>query len=177
MGNVWSLLLALVMACLFAAPACGQAIYTCAGPNGAEVLQNRPCGSDSEVSAESGMREATDAPPATSAAQDADGGATAADVPPNEGGVVNRREAQSAKSDATAAATGTPAAASDAGVIFTDELLPSEPVAGMTQQQVKAILGEPTAVTPEDVSQGRGVTWTYGDRVLEFDGTGRLTRK
>ncbi len=56
--------------------------------------------------------------------------------------------------------------------------LPSEPALGMTQQQVRAILGEPTAITQEEVVQGKVVTWTYGDsKVLQFDPSGRLAAK
>jgi hypothetical protein len=48
----------------------------------------------------------------------------------------------------------------------------------MTQQQVRAILGLPSAVTQEEASQGIEMTWIYGDsRVLQFDATGRLSRK
>ena len=80
---------------------------------------------------------------------------------------------RSARPDAAGAANGaaSPAGSDDAAN------LPSEPELGMTQQQVRAILGAPTSITQEEVVQGREVTWSYGDRVLQFDTEGRLTKK
>jgi hypothetical protein len=146
----------MIIVCLCAAPAHGDTIYTCAGRNGAEVLQNRPCETDSEVSVQKDLHAAT-----------------AADGPSNDGAVPGRQAAQNAASDASAAATDAAAAASD-------ELanLPSEPALGMTQKQVRAILGAPTAITQEEASEGIEMTWIYSDsRVLQFDAAGRLSKK
>ena len=163
----------MIIVCLCAAPAHGDTIYTCAGRNGAEVLQNRPCETDSEVSVQKDSHAATSVPLAPGTAQGAARAATAADVPSNDGAVPGRQAAQNAASDASAAATDTAAAASD-------ELanLPSEPALGMTQKQVRAILGGPTAITQEEASEGIEMTWIYSDsRVLQFDAAGRLSKK
>jgi len=51
-----------------------------------------------------------------------------------------------------------------------------EPRIGMTTKEVKAIWGEPTEVTQEEVVQGRVQTWSYGpSRSVEFDPSGRLS--
>jgi hypothetical protein len=165
MGSSSGLSAGVVVACLCAAPACADTIYTCAGRSGAPVLQNMPCDTDSEVSVQQDMREARSATPVP-------GGAQAAGASSSSAGVSDRQAAQSAVSDVSGAAT-------DAAAPGSDELanLPSEPAVGMSQQQVRAILGEPTAITQEEVVQGREVTWTYGDRVLQFDTTGRLSKK
>jgi hypothetical protein len=163
MANPTGLTAGVVVACLCAAPAYGDTIYTCAGRNGAPVLQNMPCDAGSEVSVQKDMHEARSAPLAPGAAQTAVRAATAADASSNSAGVSNRQEAQNA-----AAAAGS------------DELanLPSEPALGMTQRQVRAILGAPTAITQEEASQGIEMTWIYGDsRVLQFDAAGRLSKK
>jgi hypothetical protein len=174
MANPSRLSVAVVIACLYAAPAHGDTIYTCAGRNGgAEVLQNMPCETDSEVSVQRDMSAATSVPLAPGTVQGAARAATAADVPSNDGTAPDRQQAQNAASDASGAATDTAAAAGD-------DLanLPTEPAVGMTQKQVRAILGSPTAIVQEEASQGIEVTWIYGDsRVLQFDATGRLSKK
>ena len=71
-------------------------------------------------------------------------------------------------------------APTDTAAAHSDELanLPSEPALGMTKQQVRAILGAPTAITQEEASQGIEMTWIYGDsRALQFDTSGRLSKK
>lgn len=164
MANSWSLPAAAVMAAwLCAAPAFADAIYTCVGKDGSQVLQDTPCGVDSQVDVQQG--DAKNAPVATGNAARASSGA---DAPSSDGAVMDG--AQGAKSDTSAQASD-----STAG---DPANLPSEPALGMTQQQVKAILGEPTSITQEEVVQGKTVTWTYGeDRVLQFDTTGQLTKK
>jgi hypothetical protein len=173
MANSSGRLAGLVIACLCAAPAYGDTIYTCASRNGVPVLQNMPCDTDSEVSVQKDMREAKSAPLPPGAAQAAARAPAAADASSNSAAVLNRREAQNAASDASGAAT-------DTGAAGNDELanLPSEPAAGMTKRQVWAILGAPTAITQEEASQGIEMTWIYGDsRVVQFDASGRLSKK
>jgi hypothetical protein len=151
-----------------AAPAYADNIYQCAGKDGAEVLQNMPCQAGSEVWVQKDGGEAKSAPLARGATQ----GATrhAPDAAASDAAVM---DAQSAKTDASAVPGDTAAADSEALAN-----LPSEPALGMSQQQVKAILGEPTAISREEVVQGTEMTWTYGDsRVLQFDSSGRLTKK
>ena len=174
MANPSGLSVAVVIACLYAAPAHGDTIYTCADRNGgAEVLQNMPCETDSEVSVQRDMRAATGVPLAPGTAQDAARAATAADVSPNDAAAPDRQQARNAASDASAAATDTATAGSDESAN-----LPTEPAVGMTQKQVRAILGSPTAIVQEEAVQGIEVTWIYGDsRVLQFDSAGRLSKK
>ena len=51
-----------------------------------------------------------------------------------------------------------------------------EPRIGMTTREVRAIWGEPTEVTQEEVVQGRVQTWSYGaSRSLQFDHSGRIS--
>ena len=168
MANSWCLPAAAVMAaCVCATPAYADAIYTCVGQDGSRVLQDTPCGVDSQVDMQKETSDAKNAQvaPGSAPAARASNGANASS---SDGAVMDR--AQSVKSD-------TSPPASDSA---TDDSAnpPSEPALGMTQQQVKAILGEPTSVTQEEVVQGKTVTWTYGeDRVLEFDSSGQLTKK
>jgi hypothetical protein len=167
------LLVAFVIVYLCAPPAQGDTIYTCAGRNGAAVLQNMPCETDSEVSVQRDMHAATSVPLAPGTAEGAASAATGADTPSNQGAVPDRQQAPNAASDASGAATDTATAVSD-------ELanLPAEPEVGMTQKQVRSILGAPTAVTQEEASQGIEMTWIYDDsRVLQFDAAGRLSKK
>jgi hypothetical protein len=167
MGNSLSLSLGAVVFCLCAAPAHADTIYQCVGQDGAPVLQNVPCQPGSEVWVQKDTRSAP------SAAQAATRAAQAADAASSEPAVTDRPEAVNAKTDAFAAPSDTAAAGGD-------ELasLPSEPEVGMTPRQVQAILGEPTAITQEEVVQGKVVTWSYGDsRVVQFDTTGRLSKK
>jgi hypothetical protein len=158
---------------LFVAPAYGDTIYTCKGKSGAEVLQNMPCDSGSQVSVQNDMRAATDGQPAPGTAQGAPRTATAADVPSNDTALPDRPQPQSVAPDVSGTATDTTKAGSGQRAN-----VPNEPELGMTQQQVRAILGLPSAVTQEEASQGIEMTWIYGDsRVLQFDATGRLSKK
>jgi hypothetical protein len=137
------------------------------------VLQNVPCEAGSEVWVQKDTPPAKGSPPAPSTAQAATRGVPAAEAAANDPAVMDRRETVNAKADASAAP-------SDAAGPGGDELasLPSEPEMGMTPRQVQAILGEPTAITQEEVVQGKVVTWSYGDsRVVQFDTTGRLSKK
>src|SRR5271165_5186732 len=160
MANSWCLPAAAVMAaCLCATPAYGDAIYTCAGQDGSQVLQDTPCGVDSQIDVQKETSDAKSAPvaPSSAPATRTSNGVTASS---SDGAAVDGT--QNAKSDTSAPASD-PAA---------DDLanLPSEPALGMTQQQVKAILGDPTSITQEEVVQGNEVTWKYGDdRVLQFN--------
>jgi hypothetical protein len=153
MVNPPGLSVAVVFLCLCAASAQGDTIYTCAGRNGGPVLQNMPCDTDSAVSVRMDVRAPISAPLAPGTAQGAPGAATAADVP-------------GTATDTTGTGSGERAS------------LPNEPEVGMTQQQVRAILGLPTAITQEEASQGLEITWIYDDsRVLQFDASGRLSKK
>jgi hypothetical protein len=168
MANSSSLPIGVVVACLCAAPAYGGGtIYTCLGQNGAQVLQDMPCDANSEVVVQKDAGEANTAGGTGRAAAPASG----ADAASSQAAATERPDARNAKSDAPAAASD-PAASDDVAN------LPSEPAVGMTQQQVRAILGEPTGITQEEVVQGKQVTWTYGDsRVLQFDTSGLLSKK
>ncbi len=147
-------------------PACADTIYSCAGKDGAEVLQNMPCQPGAEVWAQPEPRDSKASTPTASAG--VPDGSVAATLP------------EAVTGDAASAGPGMAPAAGEQAAADGDSLanLPSEPTLGMTKQQVKAILGEPTAITQEEVVQGNVVTWTYGDsRVLQFDTSGRLTTK
>src|SRR6267154_467880 len=151
MGNGFSLPMGVVMLCLCAPSAHADTIYQCASQDGAPVLQNVPCQPGSEVWVQKGTPLGNSAPLAPGAAQATIHGASNADA--------------TARADASAAPADAPAGDSD-------ELsnLPSEPALGMSQRQVRAILGPPSAVTREEVVDGNLVTWTYGDsRVVQFD--------
>ena len=148
MVNPPGLSVAAVFLCLCAASAQGDTIYTCAGRNGAAVLQNMPCDSDSGISVQM-------------------------DAPSNDAAIPDRQQAQNAVSGVSGTATDTAGPGSDERAN-----LPSEPEVGMTQQQVRAVLGLPTAITQEEASAGLEITWIYGDsRVLQFDASGRLSKK
>jgi hypothetical protein len=158
---------------LCAPPAYGDTIYTCASRNGVPLLQNMPCDTGSELSVQKDVREAKSAPLPPGAAPAAVRAPAAADASSIGAGKLNRREAQNAASHASGATTDTAAARSD-------DLanLPTEPEVGMTQKQVRAILGAPTAITQEEASQGIEMTWIYDDsRILQFDASGRLSKK
>ncbi len=77
------------------------------------------------------------------------------------------------RASAPSAATPSPSAPSPTS----DSLAtPDGPRVGMTTQEVKAIWGEPTEVTREEVVQGRVETWSYGaSRSVQFDHSGRVS--
>lgn len=164
MAHTASLPVGLVVACLCAAPATADTIYQCTGNDGKQVLQNMPCESGTEVRLPDTV-DAKGASPAPDSAQPATGAMPAPDA------TSSASAAQVRNASGGAAATGDLAASDDSAN------LPSDPELGMTQQQVRAILGPPTAVTQEEVVQGRETVWSYGDRVLQFDTAGRLTKK
>jgi hypothetical protein len=169
MARSLSLPLGMVVLSLSAAPVQADTIYQCTGKDGAPVLQNVPCEAGSEVWVQKDAGEAKSAPQPRGAAPSAAGAGTVVDV--NDAAVSGMQDAQNATRDA---------AAGDASSADSDALanLPSEPALGMSQPQVKAILGEPTSITQEEVVQGKQITWTYGDsRVLQFDTSGQLTKK
>jgi hypothetical protein len=157
------------VAFLCASPAYADTIYECTGKDGAKVLQNMPC----DAASDGRMPDGGDAGSASVAAGSAQSSPGAAEAAPNVATPMDSPGSRSARPDAAAAANGaaSPAGGDDAAN------LPSEPELGMTQQQVRAILGAPTSITQEEVVQGREVTWSYGDRVLQFDTEGRLTKK
>jgi len=171
MANALSLPAGLMILC--SAPAYGDNIYQCASKDGAEVLQNMPCQAGSEVWVQKDAGQAQSAPLAPGAAQAATRSTRAADAASSYGAAMDIQEAQVPMTDAAAAPTDT--AAADNG---TPADLPSEPTLGMTQKQVRAILGGPTAIMQEEASQGIEATWIYVDsRVLQFDAAGRLSKK
>jgi hypothetical protein len=175
MPSAWRLAAGVTILYWCSAPAYADNIYQCASKDGAEVLQNMPCQSGSEVWVQKDGGDAKSAPlrrgvtpVATQSASRYEPDAAASDA-----AVVDAQDPQSAKTDASAVPGDTAAADSDASAN-----LPSEPVLGMSQQQVRAILGAPTAISREEVVQGTEVTWTYGDsRVVQFDANGRLSKK
>jgi hypothetical protein len=50
--------------------------------------------------------------------------------------------------------------------------------AGMSKNEVRSILGNPTEITQEEGVDGRVDTWSYGagSKTLQFDAAGRLVR-
>jgi hypothetical protein len=149
---------AMALLFLLAGQANAGAIYGCPGPNGAQVLQDTPCESNSELVVPKDAGDAKNAPAA---------------APANDAGGIDRPQVQNASPDGSAPASEPVAAGSNDAANA-----PTEPALGMTQQQVRAILGEPTAITQEEVVQGKETTWSYGDsRVLQFDASGVLTKK
>ena len=155
MARSLSLPLGMVVLSVFAAPVQADTIYQCTGKDGAPVLQNLPCESGSEVWVQ----------------KEAPGALPAAKAMANDGAITQRQDSENADASSTPAEAATAEAAPPVN-------LPSEPALGMSQQQVKAILGEPTSVTREEVVQGRQETWTYGDsHVLQFDPSGQLSKK
>lgn len=172
MPTAWRLPAGVMILYWCLAPAYADNIYQCAGKDGAEVLQNMPCQAGSEVWVQKDGGEAKSAPLPRGATPAVTQGATryAPDAAASDAAVM---DAQSANTDASTVPGDTAAADSQALAN-----LPSEPALGMSQQQVKAILGEPTAISREEVVQGTEMTWTYSDsRVLQFDASGRLTKK
>ena len=167
MANPSRLWVGCVVACLCAAPACADTIYQCNGKDGKPVLQNMPCEADSGVRLPdmSDAKGAAGAVPAAAATAPAAGAAS-------EAAPVNGQPSRDARADASAGPSDAAPADSDPSANA-----PTEPAVGMTQQQVRAILGEPTAVTQEEVVDGRQTTWNYADRVLQFDTSGRLMKK
>lgn len=150
MANRSSRSVGFVVVCLCIASAHADTIFECTGKDGRHVLQNMPCDADSDGR--------------VSDTGDARGASVATDSAPPSTGVANA----AAAANAAASLAGSDAAAN----------LPSEPELGMTQQQVRAILGAPTAITQEEASQGIEMTWIYGDsRVMQFDASGRLSKK
>jgi hypothetical protein len=169
-ANPSSLWVGWAVACLCAAPACADTIYQCTGKDGKQVLQNMPCEADSGVRLPD-MGDAKSAASAAGAAQGASVAAPAADRP-SGAAAGTARDSRDTRANASAGETDAPLADSDRSANA-----PTERAEGMTQQQVRAILGEPTAVTQEEVVDGRQTTWNYGDRVLQFDTSGRLIKK
>jgi len=146
-------------------------IYSCAGSDGKEVLQNMPCGTGAQVWAQKDAASAAPGKPA----------AVSAPAP-----TVQPPESQDAQPANDPTAPHMPTAVSGDADADADkdkdgsELanLPGEPAVGMTQAQVRAILGEPTSVQQEEVVNGRLVTWNYGDsRSVQFDVTGKVISK
>jgi hypothetical protein len=173
MPRAWRLPAGVMILYGCAAAAYADNIYQCAGKDGAEVLQNMPCQAGSEVWVQKDGGEARSAPLPRGATPAATQGATryAPDPAATDAAVMDAQDPQ--KTDASAVPGDT--AAAEAAALAN---LPSEPALGMSQQQVKAILGEPTAISREEVVQGTEVTWTYGDsHVVQFDASGRLTKK
>ena len=170
MAKSLSLPLGLVVLSLYAAPVLADTIYQCTGKDGgAPVLQNLPCEGGSEVWVQKDAGDAKSAPRPRGGATSPTGAGTGLDA--NDAVAPDLREAQKAAPDAAAGDAFT----ADSGALAN---LPSEPALGMSQPQVKAILGEPTSITQEEVVQGKQITWTYGDsRVLQFDTSGQLTKK
>jgi len=156
---------------LFAGQASAGDIYGCAGPNGTQILQDSPCESNSEVVVQKDPGDAKGAP--TGNTQVGTSPSPGVGAPFNDAAGMDRPQAQNANPDGSGAGSGAAAAGSNDAANQ-----PSEPALGMTQQQVRAILGEPTAITQEEVVQGKETIWTYGDsRVLQFDTSGVLTKK
>jgi hypothetical protein len=135
---------------LFVAPlASAETIFKCAGKNGTVLYRNFPCPSESESK------------------------------------VWVRTDAQDSKTATAPSPTGNPVAAQSEPRIETPTppsvassplAAQGEPRIGMTTKEVRAIWGEPTEVTQEEVVQGRVQTWSYGlSRSVQFDHTGRLS--
>jgi hypothetical protein len=170
MANRSSRSVGFVVVCLCIASAHADTIFECTGKDGRHVLQNMPCDADSDGRV-SGTGDARGASVTTDSAPPSTG---VADAGPNRATPTDSPGARRAPADAAAAAN---AAASLAGSDAAADL-PSEPELGMTQQQVRAILGAPTAITQEEASQGIEMTWIYDDsRVMQFDASGRLSKK
>jgi len=133
---------------LFVAPlASAETIFKCAGKNGTVLYRNFPCPPESE----SKVWVRTDAQdPRT--------------VPSPAGNPVATQSAPRIETPTAPSVASSPLAAQ------------GEPRIGMTTKEVKAIWGEPTEVSQEEVVQGRVQTWSYGpSRSVQFDHTGRLS--
>lgn len=154
---------------LFVAPlASAETIFKCAGKNGTVLYRNFPCPSESE----SKVWVRTDAQDPRTVPSPAGNSLTIRDEPrmenpaapgPTGNPVATQSEPRIETPTAPSAASGPPAAQ-------------GEPRIGMTTKEVKAIWGEPTEVTQEEVVQGRVQTWSYGpSRSVQFDDTGRLS--
>jgi hypothetical protein len=157
---------------LLAAPSHADTIYSCAGPDGKEVLQNMPCGTGAQVWAQK------DAPAAGTGRQAGD------NAPAPSAQAPEPQDAQPAGDPVTPYLP--TAISNDAADKDQDKdkdggepaNLPGEPAIGMTQAQVRAMLGEPTSVQQEEVVNGRLVTWNYGDsRTVQFDVTGKVSSR
>jgi hypothetical protein len=152
---------AVLLFLLFFAPlASAQVIFKCVGKDGTELYQNSSCPAGSEAQVVLRMDRAR-----TPSVPSAQGNSPAAQDEPR----VEIPPAPSATSEtaATQPRIDTP---SPPDPLVTQ----SEPRLGMTQTEVKAMWGEPTEITMEEVVQGRVDTWSYGSRSLQFD-AGRLS--
>ena len=161
----------ILLSMLFVAPsASAETIFKCAGKNGTVLYRNFPCPSESE----SKVWVRTDAqdPKTPTAPSPAGDSLTIRDEPRTEnptapsptGNPVATQSEPRIETPTAPSAASSPLAAQ------------GEPRIGMTTKEVKAIWGEPTEVTQEEVVQGRVQTWSYGpSRSVQFDHTGRLS--
>ncbi len=139
-----------LLSVLFVAPlASAETIFKCVGKNGRDLYQNFPCPPESE----SKVWVRTDVQYTNTPS-----------APSPTGNPPATQDEPRMETPSTPSATGNPLAAQ------------GEPRIGMTTKEVKAIWGEPTEVTQEEVVQGRVQTWSYGpSRSVEFDPSGRLS--
>jgi hypothetical protein len=153
-----------------APPAFAETIFKCAGKNGTVLYRNFPCPSESE----SKVWVRTDAQVSKTPSAPSPGGnsLTPRDEPP-----VEIPTAPSPTGNPVAAQSESRVEIPTAPISTGDPLVTQgAPRIGMTTKEVKAILGEPTEVTQEEVVQGRVETWSYGaSRSVQFDHSGRLS--
>jgi len=171
---------------LWACASHADTIYDCADASGRQVLQNMPCQSQVEVWVQKdghlvrGSVPATPAPaPAVSPATFASS-APALVAPESDFTPPANADRPAATPAAAAAPADFDAMTSAQSAASADDTAAqvTEPSLGMSQAQVRAMLGEPTAITREESVQGVIVTWSYGDsRLLQFDVNGRLMSK
>jgi hypothetical protein len=153
---------ALLFILLFAPLASAQVIFKCVGKDGTELYQNSSCPAGSESQVVLRMDKAR-----TLSVPSAQANSPAAQDEPR----VETLPAPTATGE-TAAPPLEPRI--DTPSLPDPLVAQSEPRLGMTQTEVKAIWGEPTEITMEEVVQGRIDTWSYGSRSLQFD-AGRLS--
>ncbi len=140
-------------------------IFRCA-ENGKVLYRNFPCPSesDSKIWVRTDVQVSAPSPAGNSPTTRDEPRMEARPAPgPAENSLTTRDEPR-VESPAAPSENGSPLAAR--GV----------PRIGMTTKEVRAMWGEPTEITQEEVVQGRVQTWSYGaSRSVQFDHTGRLS--
>jgi len=134
-----------------ASPAFAETIFKCAGKDGTDMYQNFPCPRELEstVSVRTSGQKTPSAP----------------------GLAGNPFNSQQRPSTQSPMGSSPPAPQTPTAHITSGYLLP-----GMTTKEVRAVAGEPTEITQEEVVQGRVETWSYGaSGSIQFDPTGRLS--
>lgn len=161
----------ILLSMLLVAPlASAETIFKCAGKDGKDLFRNSPCPSESDskvwvrTDAQYTTTPPTPSPAANSPATRAEPRVETPTAPGPAGNPLATQDEP--RIEKTTAPSSASAPLVTQGV----------PRIGMTAKEVRALWGEPTEVTQEEVVQGRVETWSYGaSGSIQFDHTGRLS--